>query len=124
MTLYEMDAVGHHPEEVLKRHLEEMQASPKTARFASHLVTGVLRNLAKIDAKIAEAAPAWPIGQMAKLDKNILRVAIFEILFNNRATPAKAVINEAVELAKIYGGDTSSKFVNGVLGTITSSNAS
>lgn len=119
MTLYEVDAVGHRPEDVIQRHMDE-KTSPEVARFAVELVNGVLSQRAAIDARIAAAAPAWPIDQMAKLDKNILRIAIFEILFNNSATPVKAVINEAVELAKTFGSDASSKFVNGVLGTITS----
>lgn len=123
MTLYEMDAVGHRPDEVLQRHLEEMGASARTSQFARHLVAGVLNNLAEIDAKIAKAAPAWPIRQMAKMDKNILRLAIFEVLFDNRSAPVKAVVNEAVELAKTYGSDTSGRFVNGVLGTVISGDA-
>lgn len=121
-TLYEIDTVGHSPEDVLQRHLDD-GASLEAAAFARHLVSGVIEHRPEIDQRISKAAPAWPIDQMAKLDKNILRLAIFEILFDNSATPVKAVINEAVELAKTFGSDTSSKFVNGVLGTITSSNA-
>jgi acyl carrier protein len=79
----------------------------------------VLAHLAAIDATIQEAAPEWPISQMARIDKSILRLAVYEILYNN-AVPAKAAINEAVELAKSFGSDTSSRFVNGVLGTIYS----
>ena len=68
-----------------------------------------------------EAAPAWPLRQMPPIDKNILRLAIFELLFDNRAVPVKVVINEAVELGKEFGGENTSRFVNGVLGTIASS---
>ncbi|MGZ6389996.1 MAG: transcription antitermination factor NusB, partial [Ktedonobacterales bacterium] len=74
-------------------------------------------HLPQIDATIEEAAHEWPLAQMARIDKNILRLAIYEILYNN-AVPAKAAINEAVELAKRFGSDTSSRFINGVLGTI------
>jgi len=77
----------------------------------------VLAHLDQIDREIQGAAQEWPISQMARIDKNILRLAIYEILFNN-TVPAKAAINEAVELAKIFGSETSSRFVNGVLGTI------
>ena len=77
----------------------------------------VLEHLDAIDTTIQEVAPEWPIAQMARIDKNVLRLAIYEILFNN-TVPAKAAINEAVELAKSYGSETSSRFVNGVLGTI------
>ena len=104
--------------EVLGRHLEEEGVSEETGKFASRLVEGVITNLNKIDEIIRECAPTWPLDQMAKMDKNILRLAIFEILFDNSATPPKAAINEAVELAKLFGGEASSKFVNGVLGSV------
>jgi len=77
----------------------------------------VIKNLKKIDKIISDAAPEWPIDQIAKIDKAILRVAIYELLFS-RDIPPKVVINEAVEIAKIYGSENSSKFVNGVLGTL------
>src|SRR5205085_10913622 len=73
-----------------------------------------------LDSVIAQSAPNWPIEQMSKIDKNILRLAIFEILFDNRV-PLKAAINEAVELGKRFGSDSSSRFINGVLGTVASS---
>ena len=78
---------------------------------------GVCAHLTEIDAHIQSAASEWPLNQMARIDKNILRLAIYEILFNN-TVPAKAAINEAVELAKLFGSNTSSRFINGVLGTI------
>ncbi|MCL5027198.1 MAG: transcription antitermination factor NusB [Chloroflexi bacterium] len=117
-ALFERDAVGHVAADVLERELDELGLQPEAAGFARHLVEGTLANLQRIDQVIQEAAPNWPIEQMALVDKNILRLAIFEILFDNSGTPLKAVINEAVELAKRYGGETSSKFVNGVLGTV------
>ena len=85
--------------------------------YAEELITGVLAHLEPIDAAIIGAAHEYPIEQMARIDKNILRLAIFEMLYNN-AVPAKAAISEAVELAKLYGSDNSRRFVNGVLGTV------
>ena len=92
------------------------QSATKGGRICE-LVIGVCDHLADIDAHIQSAAREWPLHQMARIDKNILRLAIYEILFNN-TVPAKAAINEAVELAKQFGSDTSSRFINGVLGTI------
>jgi N utilization substance protein B len=116
-TLYEYDATHHDAMEVLRRHGEDRQLNPKVLDYATDLVQGVLAHLDQIDADIESAAHEYPLAQMARIDKNILRVAIYEILYNN-AVPAKAAINEAVELAKTFGSDTSSRFVNGVLGTI------
>ena len=89
--------------------------------YAHELVMGVCDHLAEIDAHIQSAAREWPLNQMARIDKNILRLAIYEILFNN-TVPAKAAINEAVELAKQFGSNTSSRFINGVLGRGTIGN--
>ncbi|HEX4206201.1 MAG TPA: transcription antitermination factor NusB [Ktedonobacteraceae bacterium] len=116
-TLYEYDTTNHAPEEILQRHAEERNLHSKVGEYASELVLGVCNQLATIDAHIQSAASDWPLQQMARIDKNILRLAIYEILFNN-TVPAKAAINEAVELAKTFGSDTSSRFINGVLGTI------
>ncbi len=116
-ALYEYDIANHSPIEVLQRHAEERNLHPKVVEYASELVTGARTHLADIDAHIQSAAKEWPLQQMARIDKNILRLAIYEILFNN-TVPAKAAINEAVELAKIFGSETSSRFINGVLGTI------
>ncbi|WP_151756373.1 transcription antitermination factor NusB [Dictyobacter vulcani] len=116
-TLYEYDIANHAPEEILQRHAEERNLQPKVVEYASELVLGAYNHLTDIDAHIQSAAREWPLQQMARIDKNILRLAIYEILFNN-TVPAKAAINEAVELAKTYGSETSSRFINGVLGTI------
>jgi len=116
-TLYEYDIVHHNPMNVLQRHAEERHLLPKVVEYANELILGVCNHVADIDAHIQSAAREWPLQQMARVDKNILRLAIYEILFNN-TVPAKAAINEAVELAKSFGSDTSSRFVNGVLGTI------
>lgn len=116
-TLYEYDTAQHPVKEVLQRHTEERHLQPKVVEYADELVQGVSDHLAEIDAHIQSAAREWPLQQMARIDKNILRLAIYEILFNN-TVPAKAAINEAVELAKQFGSDASSRFINGVLGTI------
>ncbi|EFH86928.1 N utilization substance protein B [Ktedonobacter sp. SOSP1-85] len=116
-TLYEYDMVHHDPLEILQRHAEERNLHAKVVEYAQELAEGVCKHLADIDAHIQSAAREWPLQQMARVDKNILRLAIYEILFNN-TVPAKAAINEAVELAKLFGSDTSSRFINGVLGTI------
>jgi N utilization substance protein B len=118
-VLYEHDTAHHDVEAVLQRHVDLRRLDPRVAEFARELVHGVLAHLDEIDGEIQGAAQEWPLSQMARIDKNILRLAIYEILFNN-AVPAKAAINEAVELAKTFGSDASSRFVNGVLGTIFS----
>ena len=116
-TLYEWDTTQHDVEAVLRRHGAERRLTPRVMEFARELVDGVLAHRDELDETIAEAAPERPLPQMARVDKAILRLAIYEILYNN-AVPARAAINEAVELAKRFGGDTSSRFVNGVLGAI------
>ncbi len=117
-ALYEIDATGHEPEEVLANLLAGENLSEENANFIRELVKGVIQNKQKIDENIRHFAPAWPIEQLPVVDKNILRLAIFEILLDNKA-PIKVAINEAVELAKTFGSDSSSKFVNGVLGSIS-----
>jgi N utilization substance protein B len=116
-TLYEYDTAHHEVDAVLRRHAEEWRLTPRVVAYAEELVHGVLAHLDQLDEAIEGAAHEWPLTQMARIDKNILRLAIYEILFNN-SVPAKVAINEAVELAKQFGSDTSSRFVNGVLGTI------
>ncbi len=118
-TLYEVDVARHDPDEALARNAESLRLSPEALAYAEELTRGTLARLGEIDAAIAAAAPEWPLAQMARIDKNTLRLAIYEILYNT-AVPAKVAINEAVELAKQFGGDASSRFVNGVLGAIYS----
>jgi N utilization substance protein B len=105
--------------EVLQRNMQEESLPEDTRTFAEELVRGVLENQRFLDKLISEAAPTWPIEQMSAIDLNILRIAIFEILLYRRS-PIKSSINEAVELAKAFGTDSSGRFVNGVLGTIVS----
>lgn len=117
-ALYEADSVGHEAEKVLDRSLSEEELSEDNANFARDLVKGVVQNKEKIDENIRRFAPAWPIAQIPVIDRNILRLAIFEILLDNKV-PVKVAINEAVELAKLFGSDSSPKFVNGVLGSVS-----
>ena len=116
-SLFEVDAVPHDIGVVLQRHLSEADLPLEVKEFIINLVHGVQNNLKALDQVIVGAAPNWPLDQMAKIDKNILRLAIFEILIDNKS-PMKAVINEAIELSKIFGSESSSRFVNGVLGTV------
>lgn len=117
-ALYEADVVGHDPLENLEREPSEEPASDEALAYARHLVDGIVDRRVQVDEVIARAAPAWPLNQMSPIDKNLLRLAIYEILFDNRRVPAKAAINEAVEIAKRFGSENSRRFVNGVLGTV------
>ncbi len=117
-ALYEVDTAGHPAEGTVDRLAAEAGLSDVQRTFAADLVHSVTEDLARIDELIARAAPQWPVAQLPPVDRNILRLAIGEILGNNR-TPVRAAINEAVELAKTYGSDSSAKFVNGVLGSIS-----
>jgi N utilization substance protein B len=117
-ALYELDSVGHDPGQILSRLLEENPVPADVAGFVQELVSGVLDHREQIDEVIRQKAPAWPLEQVAVVDRNILRLAIYEILIDNRV-PVRAAINEAVELAKSFGGESSPKFVNGVLGSVS-----
>ena len=118
-VLYEVDCAGHEAEEAATRLLSEAGLSKENAAFARELVAGAIQNREEIDRNIQSFAPAWPIGQIPAVDRNILRLAIFEILLDNRV-PVRAAINEAVELARMFGSDNSPKFINGVLGSVSS----
>ena len=117
-ALYEIDSVGHEMEAVVSRLLAKGGLSEENAAFSRELVSGVIQNREQIDCNIQNFAPAWPVAQIPVVDRNILRLAIFEILLDNKV-PVKVAINEAVELAKMFGGDNSSRFVNGVLGSVS-----
>lgn len=118
-TLFEADLTDHDPHQVLQRHLEARPFSESAIDFSWQLLDGVLAHSAEIDRLIAQAAPNWPLDQMAQVDVNVLRIAVFELLFSgDEHIPVKAAINEAVELAKSFGSDSSRRFVNGVLGTL------
>lgn len=115
-VLFEADCAGHDYEQALDRSLQQSALPDDTAAFARELVSTVVENRERIDGLIARFAPAWPLDQIAIVDRNILRLGIGEIIFD--LVPVKVAINEAVELAKTYGGESSSKFVNGVLGSL------
>ncbi len=117
-VLYEVDLAGHDAESALAHLVDEGKLSEGNAAFARNLVSGVIQNKEEIDRHIKKFAPAWPIEQISAVDRNILRLAIFEVLLDNDM-PVKVAINEAVELAKMFGSDNSSKFVNGVLGSVS-----
>lgn len=121
--LYEADVAGHPVEAVLARYFDDQSIPQPVRRYAERLVLGVLEHRGRIDGMIAAAAPAFPLEQLPPVDRNILRVAVYELLYESDV-PLKAAINEAVELAKLYGGESSSRFVNGVLGTIAANLAS
>lgn len=117
--LFELDLTDHEPDHVAQRWAEDELLPPEGERFLRRLVFGVWEHRAYLDRIIEEAAPSWPVAQMPSVDKAVLRIALFEILIDDdEKTPVKAVINEAVELAKQFGSDNSSRFVNGVLGTV------
>jgi N utilization substance protein B len=116
-TLYESDMTEHSVAAVLARLRAQDATPPDTLAYASELVTGVRANEVRIDAEIERAAPAFPVEQLPAIDRNILRIAIYELL-HALDVPPKAAINEAVEIAKEYGGEGSIRFVNGVLGTV------
>ncbi len=103
--------------EILSRNLERYETAIDDVTFVETLVNGVLKEEKAIDEKIQPIAPDWPIEQIARIDRNILRIGVYELLHQAKVVPPKVVINEAVELAKAFGSDNSSKFVNGVLGT-------
>jgi N utilization substance protein B len=116
-SLFEIDCTGHHPTVVVERRLEDSTLPESGEEFVRDLVDGVGEHREKLDQLIGRYAPEWPVEQIAIIDRNILRIAIYEILFGDD-TPTKVAINEAVELAKEYGSDSSGRFVNGVLGSL------
>ena len=118
-SLFELDATDHAPDVVVARRAEDEQMPPEGESFLKRLVFGAWEHQSYLDRVIEEAAPSWPVSQMPGVDKAVLRIALYEILVDDvEKTPVKAVINEAVELAKHFGSDNSGRFVNGVLGTV------
>ena len=118
-ALYELDFTRHTAEYALGCRLRDRPLPESATRFAFHLVEGVIDRKTGLDQVMAELAPQWPVDQIAVVDRNILRIAIYELLFDSD-TPPKVAINEAVELAKMFGSDSSPRFVNGVLGSLAS----
>ena len=121
-SLYEWDFRGKHTEklpDIIVRNIQEFAPGLDDTEFVSRLVMGTLEHLDHIDTIIVKAAPQWPLDQIATVDRNVLRLGLYELLFGNREeVPPKVAINEAIELAKSFGGESSGKFVNGVLGTV------
>ena len=118
-ALYEIDSTRHEAEAVVSRLLAEEELPGGNSTFVREIVSQVIQNKENLDRNIQRFAPAWPIGQIPVIDRNILRLAIFEVLFDNKVS-VKVAINEAVELAKKFGSDSSPKFINGVLGSVSS----
>lgn len=121
-SLYEWDFWAKDPKDlkdILHADLEEFGPGLEDPTFAETLAEGIIEHLTKIDEIIARCAPAWPLAQVPIVDRNVLRIGLYELLWGNREeVPPKVAINEAIELAKTFGGTNSGKFVNGVLGTI------
>ena len=122
-SLYEWDfkgrPSGEELAEIVQRNIQEFASGVDDPTFIIQLVKGVIDHLDKLNAIIEKAAPQWPLAQIAIVDRNVLRIGLYELLFGNREeVPPKVAINEAIELAKSFGGDSSGKFVNGVLGTV------
>ena len=116
-VLYECDASNHPMEETVERLLQETPMGSDGKAFAWDLVRGTIANLDEINGLIEKYAPAWPVDQIPLVDRGILRIAIFEMVYGHSAPP-KVVVNEAVELAKTFGSESSPRFVNGVLGSL------
>jgi len=116
-VLYEVDIANHPPGEIYKLRLEESPLSDDLAEFARQIIFGVLPLTNTLDHLIANYAPEWPLDQIAAIDRNILRMALWEFAVYGE-TPLKVAINEAVELAKLYGSDSAARFINGVLGAL------
>ena len=117
-ALFEIDSVNHDPDEVVRRRLEAHPLPPPATALMQSLVYGVLERREELDRIIFRHAPEWPVDQLAIVDRNILRMAIWELTEPSVDTPVKVVINEAVELAKMFGSESSPRFVNGVLGAV------
>ena len=121
-TLYEWDFRGRKKEElaeIVDRNIKEFASGLDDTSFIHQLIDGTIKYAEQIDKIIEKAAPQWPLSQVAVVDRNVLRLGLFELLFGKREeVPPKVAINEAIELAKSFGGESSGKFVNGVLGTV------
>ena len=116
-ALYEIDMTGHLPEVVLANRLAETPLEDNLFEFARSIVFGIQPIVNELDLIIAKHAPEWPLDQVATIDRNIMRIALWEIAVSNQ-TPLKVAINEAVELGKLYGSESTPRFVNGVLGSL------
>jgi N utilization substance protein B len=116
-ALYEIDLTGHPPEQVIAERLSETPLEDNLGEFARKIVFGIQPIIKELDQIIARHAPEWPLDQVAIIDRNIMRIALWEIAVSTQ-TPLKVAINEAVELGKVYGSESTPRFVNGVLGSL------
>lgn len=116
-ALYEVDITGHLPGIALEDRLVDESLEDGLAEFARQIVFGVLPIVKQLDDFIAQQAPEWPMDQVAVIDRNILRIALWEFAVTG-VTPIKVAINEAIEMAKLYGSESTPRFVNGVLGSL------
>lgn len=121
-SLYEWDFYGRKEgslKEIIERNIKDFGPGLQDPKFVRNLAEGVISHQKDIDEIIKKAAPEWPISQIPLVDRNILRIGLFELLYSNKQeVPPKVAINEAIELAKTFSGSTSGKFVNGVLGSV------
>ncbi len=120
-SLYEWDFGGKKGdlEKIVAKNIKEFGPGLEDTSLAWQVITGVVKHLFSIDKIIEKAAPEWPIDQITIVDRNILRIGLYELLYADKEeVPPKVAINEAIELAKSFGGESSGKFVNGVLGTV------
>lgn len=121
-SLYEWDFNGRKNKDlpsIIKKNMEEFAPGMEDDSFTKALINGVLSNLSTIDKIIEKSAPEWPLNQITVVDRSVLRLGIYELLFGDQdEVPPKVAINEAIEMAKSYGGESSGRFINGVLGTI------
>jgi N utilization substance protein B len=121
-SLYEWDFNGkkkENLEKIVEKNIKEFGPGLEDATFVHQLVNGVVGSISKLDQIIEKAAPEWPIDQINIVDRNVLRIGLYEILYSKKEeVPPKVAINEAIELAKNFGGESSGKFINGVLGTV------
>jgi len=121
-SLYEWDFAGKKKEDldkIVEKNLTEFGPGLESTDFVWELIKGVVKKISSIDKIIEKAAPEWPIDQITIVDRNVLRMGLYELLYGNKEdVPPKVAINEAIELAKTFGGESSGKFINGVLGTV------
>ncbi len=120
-SLYEWDFSGgkKDPQEVIEKNIEDAKDEIKDKEFIYSLVQGVISNIEELNKIISAAAPEWPLDKITTIDRNVLRIGLYELIYGNKEeVPPKVAINEAIELAKSFGGSSSGRFVNGVLGTV------
>ncbi len=121
-SLYEWDFAGKKPDElkkIVERNIKEFAPGLENTDFIWQLINNISKKLTQLDKIITKAAPEWPVEQITIVDRNVLRIGLYELLYSKKEeVPPKVAINEAIELAKTFGGESSGKFINGVLGTV------